>query len=86
MVPSLSVRHRLQLHFLQEGIWIVKSSTGITNLRMNLVIDSYSDEFSYFRYQLEGEYDRRGLMTMADVGDPGSSFKQVLSYFKQIFK
>lgn len=50
------------------------------------MIDSYSDEFSYFRYQLEGEYDRRGLMTMADVGDPGSSFKQVLSYFKQIFK
>lgn len=36
--------------------------------------------FSYFRYQLEGEYDRRGQMTMADVGDPGSLLKQVFCY------
>ncbi|KAL8126570.1 hypothetical protein AgCh_013731 [Apium graveolens] len=34
--------------------------------------------FSSRRYQLEGEYDRRGLMTMADIGDPGSSLKQEL--------
>ncbi|XP_017242292.1 uncharacterized protein LOC108214672 isoform X2 [Daucus carota subsp. sativus] len=30
------------------------------------------------RYQLEGDFDRGRLMTMADIGDPGSSLKQEL--------
>ncbi|KAK1354003.1 hypothetical protein POM88_047259 [Heracleum sosnowskyi] len=38
----------------------------------------FTKSFSPSRYQMEGEYDPRKLMTVADIGDHGSSLKQLL--------